>query len=98
MTTKLPISAEYGDFEIYQEMFDNDKVYIKLDDFSKYKGSFEVKNGHLVLGIKHELFERLVESWSKSKHLFETEFLELVHDIEALLAELDEEEKESQSS
>jgi hypothetical protein len=98
MSTKLPISTEHSDFEIYQEMFDNDKVFIKLENFSQYMGSLEVKNGSMTIGIKYETFERIVKTWEAKKHLFETEFLELVSDIESILAELDIGESEDQSS
>lgn len=90
MSTKLPIASDNANFEIYQEMFDNDKVYIKLHDFVKLMGSFKVENGSLTLGVPHEVFEALVKSWERNKHLFETEFLDLVSDIETLLKDLDE--------
>ena len=89
MGTKLPIGSDGANFEIYQEPFDNDKVYVKLHSFVKIMGSFKVENGSLTLGIPHGIFEELVKSWEKNKHLFETEFLELVSDIETLLNDLD---------
>jgi len=89
MSTKLPIAPDNANFEIYQEMFDNDKVYIKLHDFAKLMGSFKVENGSLTLGIPHDIFEELVKSWESNKHLFETEFLDLVSNIETLLKDLD---------
>lgn len=88
MSTKLPIASDNANFEIYQEMFDNDKVYVKLHDFVKLMGSFKVENGSLTLGIPYEVFQELVKSWENNKHLFETEFLDLVSDIETLLKDL----------
>jgi len=41
MSTKLPIASDDANFEIYQEMFDNDKVYIKLHDFVKLMSDIE---------------------------------------------------------
>ncbi len=89
MSTKLPIASDGANFEIYQEMFDNDKVYVKLHDFAKLMGSFKVENGNITLGIPYEVFEALVKSWESNKHFFETEFLDLVSDIETLLKDLD---------
>ena len=89
MSTKLPIASDNANFEIYQETFDNDKVYVKLNNFVKLMGSFKVENGSLTLGIPHSVFEELIKSWEENKHLFETEFLELVSDIETLLSDLD---------
>jgi len=89
MSTKLPIASDNANFEIYQEMFDNDKVYVKLNNFVKLMGSFKVENGSLTLGIPHGTFEELVKSWESNKHLFETEFLDLVSDIETLLKDLE---------
>lgn len=89
MGTKLPIGSDRENFEIYQETFDNDKVYVKLNNFVKLMGSFKVENGSLTLGIPHGTFEELVKSWEENKHLFETEFLDLVSDIETLLKDLE---------
>lgn len=88
MSTKLPIASDNANFEIFQEMFDNDIVYVKLHDFAKLMGSFKVENGSLTLGIPYEVFQELVKSWENNKHLFETEFLDLVSDIETLLKDL----------
>jgi hypothetical protein len=90
MSIKLPISNTHSDFEIYQEILNNDKVFLKLPDFITKGGRLELINGHLTLAISYDLFKDIIEEWEKNKHLFETEFHDLVTTIEDLLADLEE--------
>ena len=90
MSMKLPISNTHPDFEIYQEVLNNDKVFLSLPDFITKGGELEVINGHLTIAISHHTFKAIVEEWENNKHLFETEFQDLVSSIEDLLADLEE--------
>ena len=90
MSIKLPISNTHPDFEIYQEILNNDKVFVKLPDFMANGGELEVINGLLTLAISYLTFKSIAEEWEKNKHLFETEFQDLVSSIEELLSDLTE--------
>lgn len=90
MSIKLAISDTHPDFEIFQEMLNNDKVFVKFKNFFASGGDLEITNGHLTLAIPYKTFKSIVEEWEKNKHLFETEFQDLVSSIEELLSDLTE--------
>ncbi len=92
MSIKLPISDEHEDFEIYQEMFDNQSVFLKLPSFAQQEGAFTVKNGHLTIALPLDTMKRIAGAWISNEHLFETEFQDLVSSIEELLSDLEETE------
>ena len=92
MSTKLTISDAHHEFIIYQDMIENDKVFVKLEKFFASGGSLEVINGHLTLAVSHDTFKNIVKEWEKNKNLFETEFQDLVSSIEELLSDLEDTE------
>lgn len=92
MSTKLTISDAHPEFRIYQDVFENDKVFVKIEKFFASGGGLELTNGHLTLAISHDTFKNIVKEWETNKHLFETEFQDLVSSIEELLSDLEDTE------
>lgn len=92
MSTKLTISDAHPEFRIYQDMIENDKVFVKFEKFFASGGGLEVTNGHLTLAVSHDTFKKIVKEWETNNHLFETEFQDLVSSIEDLLCELEDTE------
>ena len=85
MSAKLPI-VKGENFEIVQELGDTSHVHIRLDNF---RGKLLLDGSTLSLSLPYVQLEALLESWGANRDLFETEFLDLITSIDALLSDLD---------
>lgn len=93
MSMKLPIAIdEKEQFEIYQEFLNQTTVFIKFENLLK---SIRIEDGTLTLGIPIEVLDRLTEAWQEKRHMFETELVDFVTEIETAMEDLKMGEKEN---
>tara|TARA_B000000557_G_scaffold217117_1_gene184216 strand:+ start:296 stop:583 length:288 start_codon:yes stop_codon:yes gene_type:complete len=58
----------YGDnFHVYQEMFDDQKVYLIID---KHEGLISLEGQKLTISLSPEFFTEIAEMWLKNSNRF----------------------------
>ena len=89
MSTKCTISYDSKNklgYHLYEECFENDNVWLQLDDAKNFKVQRDADTTQLTVGIPVEIFRHAVNGWLSSswgQDLSKDHFCQSFEDIES---------------
>lgn len=89
MSTKITIALG-SNFHVYQEMYECDTVYVRVEAVTRLK----LENSQVTLALSPKLLDAIAQNWLENRSLFEEEQLDLKdNDFNAWFVELDKKDK-----